>query len=199
MRPLALVLLLAVVAGCGSPVPTTPRAPTSPLRVGASPAPVAPAAEAAPVRVRIPDIGVDSPIVDIGVDGTGALVPPEGTEVTGWYSAGPAPGATGPALLAGHVDSRSGPAVFYRLHEIPVGARVEVTRSDGAVTAFVVTRSYRTPKAAFPTDSVYAPTPGPELRLVTCGGTFDRSIGHYRDNEVVEAVAADDDGWRITP
>lgn len=160
VRPLALVLLLAA-AGCGSPAPAAPPAPTSLPAVATSPAPVTPAAEAAPVRVRIPDIGVDSPIVDIGVDGTGALVPPEGTEVTGWYFAGPAPGATGPALLAGHVDSRSGPAVFYRLHEIPVGARVDVTRSDGAVAAFVVTRSYRTPKATFRLRLRLRPDPRP--------------------------------------
>ncbi|WP_300018849.1 class F sortase [Pseudonocardia sp.] len=163
--------------------PATAHGPATPDRgPGAS-------VVAAPSRLRIPAIGVDSPVVGIGVDGSGALVPPDGTEVTGWYTAGPAPGAAGPALLAGHVDSRSGPAVLYRLREVPVGARVEVDRADGSTAAFVVTAIVQTPKAAFPTDDVYAPTPGPELRLVTCGGTFDPAIGHYRDNVVVDAVA----------
>ena len=104
----------------------------------------------------------------------------------------------GPALLAGHVDSRSGPAVFYRLRDLAAGARVEVDRSDGTTAAFTVRRTIRTPKAAFPTDAVYSPTPAPELRLVTCGGTFDRAIRSYRDNVVVEAVAVVG-AWTITP
>ena len=187
MSRLLALLLLAVLAAC-APAPSDPAAaitrPADPL-------------PAAPLRIRIPAIGVDSTVTPIDVDGTGALQPPGGADSTGWYAAGPAPGATGPAVLAGHVDSRTGPAVFYRLRDLPAGSRIEVDRSDGTTAVFVARRTFQTAKAAFPTAAVYAPTPAPELRLVTCGGTFDRSIGHYRDNVVVEAVAADQGGWTI--
>ncbi|MCO1655599.1 class F sortase [Pseudonocardia humida] len=148
------------------------------------------------MRVRIPAIGVDSAVTPIGLDAGGALQPPEDTESTGWFAGGPVPGAVGPAVLACHVDSRSGPAVFYRLRELPEGARIEVDRSDGTTAAFVVRSTVQTAEAAFPTAAVYAPTPAPELRLVTCGGTFDRSIGHYRDDVVVAAVL-EPRGWTI--
>jgi hypothetical protein len=193
-RCAALVALTLLAAGCGTAPAAPPGSPgpaAAPVAVAADPGPVP-----APARLRIPAIGVDSAIVGIGVDGSGALVPPDGTEVTGWYADGPAPGGPGPALLAGHVDSRSGPAVLYRLREVPIGARLEVDRADGSTVAFVVTGIVQTAKAAFPTDAVYAPTPGPELRLVTCGGTFDPAIGHYRDNVVVDAVAVGG-GWSI--
>ncbi len=193
MRWLWLVLGVALLAGCAEPAPAAPAPPTTTASI-----PVATVPDATPTRVRIPAIGVDSAIIDIAVDGSGALVPPEGPDVTGWYAAGPSPGAVGPALLAGHVDSRSGPAVFYRLRELSAGSRVEVDLSDGSTAAFTVRRTFQTPKAAFPTDAVYAPTPAPELRLVTCGGSFDRAVRSYRDNVVVEAVAVGGT-WTITP
>jgi sortase (surface protein transpeptidase) len=149
------------------------------------------------VRVRIPAIGVDSAVVDVGVDAAGALVPPDSADVTGWFAAGPAPGERGPAVLAGHIDSREGPGVFYRLVDLRPGDAVEVQRADGSVARFTVDSSVQTAKTAFPTDLVYAPVPGPELRLITCGGSFDRSVGHYRDNVVVAAVSADGSGWTI--
>jgi sortase (surface protein transpeptidase) len=200
----ALVVLVGLAAvvvltGCGAPAPTASAAPAAPA-AAAAPAPTgsaAPAAVPTPARVRIPAIGVDSDVVDLGVDGSGALVPPQSADVAGWFAGGPAPGASGPALLAGHVDSRTGPGVFYRLADLRPGDPVEVGRADGSVVRFTVSRVFQTPKAAFPTALVYAPVPGPELRLVTCGGTFDRSIGHYRDNVVVEAVPADSPGWTI--
>jgi hypothetical protein len=145
-----------------------------------------------PTRVRIDRIGVDSTLAVLGLDRAGALVPPADYGQAGWYGHGPAPGDPGPALIAGHVDSRNGPAVFVRLDELRPGDRVEVRR--GAVwVPFRVTGAVRTPKAEFPTADVYGPTPGPELRLVTCGGDFDDRSGHYRDNIVVFAVA---DGLR---
>ncbi|MBM7772829.1 sortase (surface protein transpeptidase) [Actinokineospora baliensis] len=141
-----------------------------------------------PVRLRIPAIDVDTPLIDIGTDGTGALIPPTAADIAGWFTAGPVPGAVGPALLAGHVDSRAGPGVFYRLVDLRPGDSVEVERADGTRVTFAVASTTRTPKTAFPTDLVYAPAPGPELRLVTCGGAFDRAIRSYRDNVIVEAV-----------
>ncbi|SDG90560.1 class F sortase [Pseudonocardia oroxyli] len=191
LRAALALLCAAVLVGCAStPVPGPARPPAGALPSAEQ------AAVAAPVRVRIPAIGVDSPVVGIGADASGALQPPGDADTTGWFADGPAPGATGPALLAGHVDSRTGPAVFYRLRDLPDGSPVLVDRADGSTVEFHTRRTFQTAKAAFPRDAVYAPTPAPELRLVTCGGTFDRAIGHYRDNLVVEAVAARG-GWTI--
>ena len=95
----------------------------------------------------------------------------------------------GPAVLAGHVDSTAGPAVFWRLRDLAPGDEVLVDRADGTTARFTVTRVERHPKDAFPTDEVYGPTTGAELRLITCGGEFDRAARSYRDNVVVFAVA----------
>jgi hypothetical protein len=149
----------------------------------------APRAAAEPVRVRVPAIGVDSTLVGLGLDAAGALETPADYALAGWFSGGPAPGAVGPAVLAGHVDSTAGPAVFWRLHELAAGDAVLVDRADGTTAWFTVTRVERHPKDAFPTDDVYGPTPDAQLRLVTCGGDFDRSARSYRDNVVVFATA----------
>jgi sortase (surface protein transpeptidase) len=97
------------------------------------------------------------------------------------------PGDVGPSLLAGHVDSRTGPAVFYRLRELRGGDRIVVERSDGRTATFEVDRVEQVSKSSFPTRRVYGATPRPELRLITCGGTFDASSGHYLSNVVVYA------------
>jgi len=167
------------------PTVAEPRAPTPSWTMATTPAE---AVVAPPARVRIPAIGVDSAVVTIGVDAAGALVPPATTDVTGWFSAGPAPGAVGPALLAAHVDSRAGPGVFFRLVELRPGDEVTVDRTDGTSVMFVVTGTTRVAKTAFPTDLVYSPLPVPAMRLVTCGGSFDRSARSYRDNIVVDAA-----------
>lgn len=143
-----------------------------------------------PVGVRIPAIGVDSTVDELGVDLAGALVPPEHPDIVGWYAAGVAPGEAGPSVIAGHVDSRTGPGVFHRLAALRPGDEVLVDRADGSVLAFVVDKTYAVAKTAFPTDLVYSPTPVSELRLVTCGGSFDAAEGSYRENVIVEAVLA---------
>ncbi|WP_244200378.1 class F sortase [Micromonospora arborensis] len=147
----------------------------------------APVPQGPPTRVRVNRIGVDTALTVLGLDRAGALIPPSDFDVAGWYGGGPAPGDVGPAVLAGHLDSRRGPAVFARLGELRPGDRVEVWRG-GQRLSFRVTGSLRTRKDRFPTEAVYGPTPGAELRLVTCGGDFDRRSGHYRDNVVVFAV-----------
>lgn len=91
-------------------------------------------------------------------------------------------------MIAGHVDSKTGPGVFFRLPELQPGAEVLVEREDGTTLTFVVNSTHTTEKAAFPTAQVYGPTPLSELRLVTCGGDFDRVAGSYRNNVIVEAV-----------
>jgi sortase (surface protein transpeptidase) len=141
-----------------------------------------------PARVRIPAIGVDAPLDALHLDPTGALEPPTDFEVPGWYADGTVPGDVGPAVIAGHVDSRAGPAIFYRLGELRAGDLVEVLRG-GAWIAFEVVGSTRVPKDEFPTEQVYGPTPDRQLRIITCGGEFDGATRSYRDNVIVFAVA----------
>jgi sortase (surface protein transpeptidase) len=147
------------------------------------------ASRTVPVSLDIPAIGVHTPLVRLHLDGAGALVPPADFDLAGWYSGGPAPGQPGPAVLAGHVDSRAGPAVFYRLGQLAPGEEVLVHRADGSTLRYLVAATVRYPKARFPTGLVYAPVPDTELRLITCGGTFDRQRRSYRDDIVVSAVA----------
>ena len=181
--------VLAVVAGAvltAGPVrPAAPERDVPPP--GVSLTAEASASAAVPVRVRVPSAGVDAALTGIGLDGSGTLVPPADDSVAGWYRAGPAPGEIGPAVLTGHVDSAAGPAVFFRLRDVAVGDAVLVERADGTTARFTVTRVARYPKDAFPAAAVYAPTPGAELRLITCGGTFDRAARSYLDNVVIYA------------
>jgi sortase (surface protein transpeptidase) len=144
---------------------------------------------ALPVRVQIPSIGVDARLVSLGIDATGALEAPKTFSDAGWWSGGTRPGDPGPAVIAGHVDSKTGPAVFFRLRDLHRGDAVVVTRRDGSRVRFTVQRSASYPKSRFPTHAVYGPTARPALRLITCSGTFDRSSGHYLDNTVVFAAA----------
>jgi sortase (surface protein transpeptidase) len=141
-------------------------------------------------NVTIPAIGVDAPTELLGRDSSGALLPPTSFTDTGWYAAGVLPGEVGPAVIAGHIDSIGAPAVFARLDRLQPGAEVFVTLSTGAKLTFVVDHSIQVSKSAFPTRQVYGPTPDPELRLITCGGTFNPAIGHYDDNIVVFAKLA---------
>lgn len=146
-------------------------------------------AEGRPVRLRVPRIGVDTALLRLGLTARRELeVPPmRAADTAGWYDRSPVPGDTGPAVLAGHVDSRSGPAVFYRLRELRRGDRVVVDRSDGRRATFTVDRVDVVTKSAFPTRRVYGATARPELRLITCGGTFDRTADDYLANLVVFA------------
>lgn len=137
-----------------------------------------------PVSVAIPSIDVRSDLVQLGLEADGSAEVPEDPQLAGWFTGGPRPGDAGPAVIAGHVDTKSGPAVFARLDELVPGDEVEVTTSTGTVR-FVADRTEQVPKDDFPTDRVYGPAPGDQLRLITCGGSFDGSIGHYRDNVVV--------------
>lgn len=115
---------------------------------------------------------------------------PADFDQTGWYVDGPEPGEVGAAVIAGHVDSRSGPAVFHRLRDLQPGDVVAVDRADGTTVEFRVERLEQHPKDAFPTQAVYGASAGPTLRLITCGGSFDSGSGHYRDNVIVYATAA---------
>lgn len=147
------------------------------------------AAAVAPVTVSIPSIGLRTDLVALDIEAaSGALVPPERFDLAGWYTGAPVPGEIGPAVITGHVDSARGPAVFYDLERVRVGARIAVSRSDGSQATFEVVRVTSYPKTEFPTAEVYGATSQRELRLITCGGTFDRSLRSYLDNVVVYAV-----------
>jgi sortase (surface protein transpeptidase) len=141
-----------------------------------------------PVRIGIPAIGVSSPLDRLGRARDRTVEVPARWERAGWYAPGTRPGDPGSAVILGHVDSKRGPAVFYRLRELHRGDLVEVARADGSSIRFAVERVEQYPKARFPTAEVYYPTLTPELRLVTCGGTFDATAGHYRSNIIVFAA-----------
>ena len=147
-------------------------------------------ATSAPTFLRIPRIHVASSLDRLGRLRDGTVQPPSRWQVPGWYQLGPRPGEPGSAVILGHVDSTSGPAVFFRLRELRHRDQILVSRADGSSVRFVVQRTGEYPKKWFPTDQVYYPTLTPELRLVTCGGQFDFSTGHYRSNIIVFATVA---------
>jgi Sortase domain len=142
---------------------------------------------ARPVWLTIPAIGVRAAVVQLGLNPDGTLQVPTSTTVTGWYTGSPRPGAIGSAIIVGHVDSRAGPGVFFWLRTMRPGERVYVRRADGTLAVFTVTRVHMYAKDHFPTAAVYGPVPDAELRLITCGGVFDPSLGSYLSNVVVYA------------
>jgi sortase (surface protein transpeptidase) len=145
-------------------------------------------ATSVPVRIAIPRIHVASPLAQLGRASDGTVEVPSRWEVAGWYALGPRPGDPGSAVILGHVDSTRGPAVFYRLRELRPGDEIDITRADRSSVRFVVERTAQYPKTRFPTEEVYYPTLAPALRLVTCGGQFDFTTGHYRSNIIVFAT-----------
>lgn len=140
-------------------------------------------------HIDIPDIGVSSDLESLAVDASGTLHPPTDFDKAGWYSGGVVPGQIGPAIIAGHLDSTTKPAVFEHLDAVKPGSRIVVTLSDGSTATFEATSSSLVPKATFPTNSVYGNVPTAQLRLITCDGQFDPATGHYVDNLVVFATA----------
>lgn len=183
---LAVVLVLGVGAATGSGSGVSSAPPQQQVPAAASERADQQAAD--PVRVRIPAIGVDAPVQALIVDENGVLPPLDTFEGTGWWQAGPEPGEAGPAVIAGHVDSYRGPAVFFELDELEQGDEILVDRADGSTVAFVAQRTEQHPKDAFPTESVYGDTPDPQLRLITCGGIFDPEKLSYLDNFIVFAT-----------
>lgn len=178
----------------GLPVPTPALAEGTPSKAKhpatQSPGDVRPLGRSVPVRLDIPAIKVHSRVSSVGLHSDGSVeVPPlEPNSPAGWYRYLASPGELGPAVILGHVDSaRNGPAVFYRLGQLRRGDTVTVTREDGSVAVFSVRSVNQVPKSDFPTAAVYGPTRAAELRLVTCGGDFDRSRRSYRDNIIVFA------------
>ena len=196
----AVALLLVLVAGCGGPEGRYAGvSSTSSGRVSEQEAKGLAAARGfrsvrgyratpVPVRIEIPRIGVASRLDRLGRAPDRTVQVPRRWEVAGWYAPGTRPGDPGSAVILGHVDSKGGPAVFFRLRELRPGDEIVVVRADGSSVRFAVERTEQYDKQRFPTDAVYYPTLTPALRLVTCGGEFDATAGHYRSNVIVFAT-----------
>ncbi len=186
----------ASAAGPAAPAdPTTPASgsPRARRPTGAAvPGPPAAAAVAVPrgqrpARIAIPAIGVDAEMADLGIAADGSIEVPGIAAQAGWLDTTPAPGQQGPAVVAGHVDSATGPAVFYRLGALSPGDQIEVTSRSGATSTFTVDGVRTYAQDDFPTGEVYGPVPGPALRLITCGGDYVAADGGYQSNVVVYA------------
>ena len=174
----------SVVAGVTSPPAACPTRSGSWHRLPLSP----------PVRVEIPAIGVSSPLVRLGLNSDGTMQVPGDYQVAGWFTGAPQPGQLGPAVIAGHVDSRTGPAVFYRLRDLRPGDQIRVVRADRRVVRFRIDSLASYPKQSLPGEEVYGAITAPVLRLITCAGTFDRAQRSYRENLVVSATRVADGG-----
>jgi sortase (surface protein transpeptidase) len=197
-RWVGVVAGVVLLAGCGAnPQVTSPPPPPaveqpSPASPAETVAEAAGLAKSEPVSVDIPKIGARSSLVPLGLNPDNTVQVPPVTEPlqAGWYSYGPTPGELGPAVILGHVDGNKQKGIFFRLKEMAPGDKVAVARKDGSTANFVVTKVDRVPKDTFPTEAVYGDTAGPELRLITCGGSFDREAHSYRDNVIVFAALA---------
>jgi sortase (surface protein transpeptidase) len=167
-----------------APAPSPTEPPAEPTEDAEEAAPVA-----APVSVSIPAIGVTSDLLHLGLNPDGTLEVPQGPDFdsAAWYDGSPRPGEVGPAVIEGHVSGPDGPSVFFDLTRLEVGDTVEVTREDGSVATFEVYDRQQFPKDRFPTVQVYGSTEGPELRVITCGGTLLESTGHFDDNIIIFA------------
>jgi LPXTG-site transpeptidase (sortase) family protein len=183
MRPVA-AGVATVPAPTGS-IAALP-APTGPIV--APPQSAAPKPVAAPISLTIPLIGVQTQLITLGLTSTGELQVPSTTAVAGWYTGSPRPGAIGSSIIVGHIDSVTGPGVFYRLDELTRGDKVYIKRADGTLAEFRVTSVQTYLKDHFPTEDVYGPVPDAELRLITCGGAWDPATHHYLSNIVVYAA-----------
>ena len=161
-------------------------APTGPIV--APPPSATPKPVASPVSLTIPLFGVRTHLITLGLTTTGELQVPSSTSVAGWYTGSPRPGAIGSSIIVGHIDSHSGPGVFYRLSRLAAGDKIYVKRADGTLIEFRVSSVQTYLKDRFPTENVYGPVPDAELRLITCGGAFDFATGHYLSNIVVYAT-----------
>jgi hypothetical protein len=193
----ALITLAAAGVGPSSAGVPRPAAEAIPVAAAAADAPErpeqvsipTPLAVADPVRIVIPAIEVDASIVPVGLLPDGAMEVPD-FGVAGDYVEGPRPGEPGPAVIAAHVDSLDGPDVFFRLSEVEPGDEIHIHTADGEIVTFVAGDKEMTPKDELPVDRIWDGSPEPVLRLITCGGEFDRGTRHYTHNWTVYAEQA---------
>lgn len=192
----------AVAAGLGallihnsldSPADLKPQSRPSAI-APATPRATAPAADptlprSLPKRLSIPEIGVNAPFTELSIGVSGQLNPPPAndTNLVGWFRDGASPGERGSSIVVGHVDTKTGPAVFSRLLTLQPGSMVHITRADSVVASFKVDSVDSFSKADFPNDRVYADSSSPQLRLITCGGDYNQNTREYEENVVVFA------------
>ncbi|MCQ8834298.1 class F sortase [Streptomyces malaysiensis] len=183
----------SLLAGCGGhPAGRTTAAPSTGGRPPSSPSPAKaarPLGRSVPVRLLIPAIGVDTPVIRLGLapDGRVQVPPVTAHDRAGWYRHSPTPGQVGPAVILGHVTVGSfGDGVFRHLTGLRRGDRVVARLENGTAAEFAVTAVRTVAKADFPADDVYGDVDRPELRLITCGGP--RSGDGYLDNVIVFAA-----------
>jgi sortase (surface protein transpeptidase) len=143
---------------------------------------------APPASLIIPEIGVQTRLIRLGLTKSGALQVPPTAFVAGWYTGSPRPGDIGSSIIIGHIDSMSTPGIFYNLRLLRPGQRAYIRQADGKLAVFRVTAVHMYLKARFPTAAVYGATPDAQLRLITCGGTFDQATHHYLSNVVAFAT-----------
>jgi sortase (surface protein transpeptidase) len=196
LTPIALIALGVGWAGPDNESSRRAPAPAVSLRAPSVPEPKTKAAprspalpRSAPMRLLIPSIGVDAPFTDLAIGPSGRLnaPPSDHTNLVGWFADGPSPGERGTAIVAGHLDTKTAPAVFAGLSTLTPGKEIRINRADGRTVTFVVYAADNLPQDDFPDDLVYADTPDAQLRLITCGGGYDRSKQRYMENTVVFA------------
>lgn len=144
---------------------------------------------AEPDRLIVPSLGLDEQLIDLGLAADGGMEVPQDPSRVGWFTWGGRPGGPGPTVVAGHVDSDLGPAVFFRLTELQPGDEVQVHSADGQAVTYVVDHAADYPKGEFPTEEVFGATASDQLRLITCTGSWDSLAASYSDNRVVYATA----------
>ncbi|WP_410816601.1 class F sortase [Micromonospora sp. 050-3] len=195
----ALTIGVAVAVADRSGDPPRPDASAAAPAANASPVPASGPGEltsgplmagSPPTRVSIPSLKATAAIVALGLQADGAMQVPDSATDVGWFTKAPTPGALGPAVLAGHVNWKGRRGTFFDLGKLPVGAGITVDRQDGSTAMFTVTKVEQHPKDRFPTAGVYGATDHAALRLITCGGEFDDTTQHYRDNVIVYARLA---------
>lgn len=197
----ALALVAVATAGCSSgsdtavvdgPGPNDGPNLSSPSVTGGPVVPLAALAPADPVDLKIESIGATSSLVPLGLnpDQTISVPPVSQPMQASWYKFGPTPGSVGPAVVLGHINGNGKPGIFARLHETKPGDQVKISRNDGSTAIFTITRLEQVSKDSFPTEAIYGDLPGTtsELRLITCGGTFDRNAHSYKDNIIAFAT-----------
>lgn len=169
---------------CSAPQPAGPSVRGEPTEVVSSAGDVT---DSAPTRLVVPDISLDETLIDLGIASDATMEVPERAGDAGWLTTAGRPGEYGPTVIAGHVDSRDGPGVFYHLTRVRVGALITVYTAGGEAANYRVSRVEDFPKSTFPTEAVFGATLSDELRLITCTGEFDDDAASYRSNRVVFA------------
>ncbi|KPC59866.1 class F sortase [Streptomyces chattanoogensis] len=194
MWPAGAFLLGTLLVYNSIDTPSDPKPPQARPAATARNAPLSspPLSRSIPKRLAIPEIGVDAPFTALSIGPKGQLnaPPANDTNLVGWFQGGATPGERGASIVAGHVDTKTGPAVFLQLRMLKKGSQISITRADGLVATFKVDSVETFSKAQFPNDRVYADTPDAQLRVITCGGAYNRAAKDYESNVVVFAHLA---------